>query len=201
MIYVLCVIPPYINWILDMTEMGTHDEDKIESHTEGILLFSETQTCYGKPLSDIIDEIRDDIPGYGETVRAEPHADGWETIQLASEDPDAHKHILDNSAWVIHHECYQKDGYETLFKLQIAGFFRECCVIIWADPTNNDAVDPDEIQDTSRFPDKVTVVTSESGLKRELTNYLTYGMNPKTGCGPKIQRWKDRVREKKLDIG
>jgi hypothetical protein len=72
--------------------------------------------------------------------------------------------------------------------------------MIWADPTS-DTVDKDDIQDTSRFPDKVTVVTSETDLKRELTDYLTYGMNPKTGCGPKIRKWKHRVREKKRDIG
>lgn len=184
-----------------MAETDTPGEEEITSHTEGILLFSETQTCYGKPLSSIIEEISDDIPGYGETIKAEPHADGWDTIQLASEDPDAHKHVLDNSAWVIHHECFRKDGYETVFKLQIAGFFRECCVIIWADPTSDDTVDKEDVQDTSRFPDKVTVVTSETKLKRELTDYLTYGMNPKTGCGPKIRKWKHRVREKKRDIG
>lgn len=184
-----------------MAKTDTPGEDEIESHTEGILLFSETQTCYGKSLSTIIDEIRDDIPGYGETINAEPHADGWDTIQLASEDPDAHKHVLDNSAWVIHHECFQKDEYEAVFKLQIAGFFRECCVIIWADPDSDGRGDDADVPDTSRFPDKVSVVTSEADLKQELTDYLTYGMNPKTGCGSKIRKWKHRVSEKKRDIG
>lgn len=183
-----------------MTEADTPGEDEIESHTEGILLFSESQTCYGRSLSSIIEEISDDIPGYGETIKAEPHTDGWQSIQLASDDPDAHKHVLDNSAWVIHHDCIYNDGYEHVFKLQISGLFRECCVIVWADPASDD-VDADEIQDTSRFPDKVSVVTTEAELKRKITEYLTYGMNPKTGGGPQIQKWKKRVKEKKRDIG
>lgn len=169
-------------------------------HTEGILLFSESQTCYGKPLSDIIGDIKRDIPGYGKTIKAEPHTDGWQSIQLAGDDPDAHKHILDKSAWLIHYDCY-KDEYEHVFKMQISGFFRECCVILWSDPTNVNYVDEDELRDNSRFPDKVRMVTSESELKRVLREYLTYGMNPKTGSGQKILTWKRRVRERKQDIG
>jgi len=38
-----------------MAETDTLDENEIESHTEGILLFSESQTCYGRSLSSIIE--------------------------------------------------------------------------------------------------------------------------------------------------
>ena len=182
-----------------MTNADVH-QGEIESHTEGILLFSETQTCYGKPLSTIIGDISDDIWGYGESITAEPHADGWSAIQIASDDPDANKHMLDNSAWIIDYDCFHNGGYKSELNLHSAGFFREGCIIVWADPTQHDT-DGNDIEDNSRYPDKVSTVTSEDGLKRELTIYLDHGMNPKRGSGSKIQRWKQRVRERKKDLG
>lgn len=183
-----------------MAEVDTKGEEQVESHTEGILLFSESQTCYGKPLSSILEEISTEIWGYGESIMAEPHADGWETIQLASEDPDANKHVLDNSVWLIHYDCLYNNNYKSEFNLHISSFPREGCVIVWADPEVDD-VDEDVAGDTSRYPDKVSAVTSEEELKRALTWYLGHGVNPKTGAGQKIKRWKQRVEERKRDIG
>lgn len=183
-----------------MTDMNPQGEKEIESHTEGILLFSESQTCYGKHLSSILEEISTEIWGYGDSITAEPHADGWETIQLASEEPEANKHVIESSAWLIHYDCLHNNGYEGEFNLHISSFPREGCIIVWSDP-NEEEIDKERAGDTSRYPDKVNAVTSEKELKRVLCGYLGHGVNPKTGGSPKIQQWKRRVEERKKDMG
>lgn len=172
----------------------------IDSHTEGVLLFSDSRECYGRSLAEIIDEMSSDIKGYGESIAAEPHTDGWEMIRYLMENTDVHGYFLDNSVWLIHHECLQDDEYAKDFQLLIRGVPPEANIIVWVDEDQGEG--NNILRDIeTQYPRKVTVVKSEARLKHEIQSYLDYSINPGRGFQGTLQDWKRKVRQKKEDIG
>jgi len=148
-----------------------------EPHNEGILLFSDSTSCYDDDIENILDSITADITGYEETIVVEPHGDG---LDLMYEDAvGAEKHFLKSSLWLIHYECILDEDLQEGFGFCINHTPPRTMILIWIDDTERDVeVVEGEIGEVVN-EDKVEIVKSKKVFLHVIENYLGVDANPK----------------------
>ncbi|WP_323173072.1 hypothetical protein [Natrialba sp. PRR66] len=169
----------------------------LDSHTEGVVLFSTNDKCYGKRVTEIIENIEPKLIGYNDSLVVEPHSDGLNrAIDCSVED---HRSLIANSAWLI--DCNsvldQTSRSDIIYLLRT--FPWQGNAIIWADEDCHDLTEED--RDTlETISDKAAVVYSERRLCGKLEDYLQHAANPMFGSGSIID-WNNRVYEIQQALG
>ncbi|QRV14659.1 hypothetical protein JMJ58_17270 [Haloterrigena salifodinae] len=157
-------------------EFGPPDN---KPHNEGILLFSDSKTCYGEDLSSILSDITSEISGYNETIVADPHGEG---LDLMKDDPiEAETIFLKNSLWLIHYECITENGLKDDFRSAIQATPPRTQVCIWIDTPEAKHDDIEDDLDKITDSQNVYTVKSKNVLKTNIKLYLDLHANPKRG--------------------
>jgi len=176
-----------IEWYDEDREFKSPDE---EPHNEGILLFSDSRSCYDDDIENILEDIKSGISGYGNTIEIEPHGDG---LDLMEEDAvEAEEHFLVNSLWIIHHECILDSELKKDFRFCIQHTPPQTMILIWIDGPEKEH---DEIEaDIEEAVDsgKVEIVKTKKMLTHLIERYLGKEANPKMGK-EKVIAWNNNV--------
>lgn len=146
-------------------------------HNEGILLFSNSKSCYDDDIENILESIKPDITEYGNTIVFEPHGDGLDLMYENS--VEAEKYFITNSLWLIHHQCILEEEIQDDFGFCINHTPPRTMILIWIDGTERPKNEVErEIQDAIN-KDKVEIVKSKEVLKHLIKKYLGKDANPK----------------------
>ena len=177
---------------IDPVEEG----EEIEFHSEGLVLFSPTGSCYGMNLSEIVEKVKPDITNYGESVVIEPHGDG---LTRAISGPEDHILLLENSIWLIDCECLIDDQWCNDLKHLIRTFPLAGNSIVWIDEEIHNISNEDK-KLVNTMSEKIEIVECESLLMAKIKDYIQYSANPTFGCGS-IADWRNEVHRLQRTIG
>jgi hypothetical protein len=162
-------------------------------HNEGILLFSDSRTCYDEDIESILDTVTPNISGYNEAIVADPHGEGLDMIR---DDPvNAESFFLTNSLWLIHHECITDDGLKDDFRHAIQTTPPRTQIYIWIDAPENDHDDIEDDLGEVCESQNVNLVKSKSILRSNVLNYLNLNANPKRGR-VEVIKWNNNVHDR-----
>lgn len=148
------------------------DEDDYEFHVENVLLISESGTCYGNDLEDLLAETVGGRPGHNTSYDYSPRDEGINLLSDASREDKIR--CLENSLWLVEASCFERS--ELSLKDRIQDLLpKETQVILWDAP--NTSMSEADLNDLDQISMKILRVETETSLRTAIRQYFTRSCN------------------------